>query len=223
MLGCGVRRSWKRWIKLGGGFKHWFVFIITWRRFSCWLIFLIGLKKTPRQHPHAICYWPLWVVLVVSIEHQLQVGISNMKFPQTCRPLEMFNDWPPPHFEKPTMIGFGDSSPWFHYDQLSHFCLWHAADTAPWPAAESAACLSALEWDARNIIYAYAQTCDRIRASLDTCAHAPCYGTHGGVGQVNNLSLFLHMLDASLDLRTCLIQWLDVVGAVAHGLSRNLH
>lgn len=99
---------------------------------------------------------------------------------------------PPPHFEKPTMIGFGDSSPWFHYDQLSHFCLWHAADTAPWPAAESAACLSALEWDARNIIYAYAQTCDRIRASLDTCAHAPCYGTHGGVGQVNNLSLFLH-------------------------------
>ena len=31
------------------------------------------------------------------------------------------------------------------------------------------------------------------------------------------------MLDASLDLRTCLIQWLDVVGAVAYALSRNLH
>ena len=44
---------------------------------------------------------------------------------------------------------------------------------------ESAACPSALEWDARNIIYTYAQTCDRMLRHLWA---SPCYGTHGVVG-----------------------------------------
>ena len=75
---------------------------------------------------------------------------STWRFPEFSLPVIRFNlktlsetcgdFWwlAPPHFEKLTMY-FCDSSPWFQYafahHQLSHGCLWHAADTAPWPAA----------------------------------------------------------------------------------------
>ena len=112
-----------------------FVCFHHWRRFSCWRIVLIGLKKTPRQHPHAICFRGLceWFI-VVSIEHHLMIRYLqhevSLDLPVIRFKNIVWNRWRclmigrlAPHFEKFTRVFLARNSPWFHYDQLSHFCL----------------------------------------------------------------------------------------------------